>query len=103
MVIRGVSCCIYYSSSWPHPLVICNSIRQHNRAGESEAVSNHHRGRGRGGEGDDHRICREIIYLGRSNDPVLFLPPLIQGVYIYNNAEYEEHTLSIGPSYIQLC
>ena len=63
LVIRGVSCCIYYSSSWPYPLIIwstSNSTRQHNIAGESDAVSNHHRRRR--GKGDDHRLYREMSH-----------------------------------------
>ena len=121
-----MSCCIYYSSSWPCPLVIwstSNSIRQHNRACESGAVSNHHRGRERGGEGDDDRICREIthslilkmtiiIYYGRVILFYILLVPLssqsMKNIYTFSIAihrallSYLQKPGPLGPSFRHL-
>ena len=63
----GVSWGRSYSTR-PFPLEIWStsySIRQSDRAGEGDRLSSHHRGGGRGGEGDGGWLCS--IYILKSN------------------------------------
>ena len=52
-----------WSHSRPHPLDVWGtsySSRQSDRAGESDSVSSHDGGGGRGGEGDGGWLCGEV-------------------------------------------